>query len=670
MSTRHGAGCLATTGYSPEDYAADPDLWINVVHPDDCERVQRHLAKVLAAENVPPIEHRILHKDATIRWVRDTIVQHCDEAGSLVRYDGVIEEVTERKQAEEELKRNNAIMTAVKEVFERALVCDSSEEVAQTCLVVAEKLTGSKFGFIGELNQAGLFDTIAMSDPGWDACKMPESDAMRLTENMKIRGYHKAALRDGESRIVNDPASHPDRVGIPEGHPPITCFLGVPLKYGDETIGMIGLANKESGYDLTDKQAVETLCVSFVEALMHKEAEEALRNKAEELRQAQKMEAVGGLAGGIAHEFNNLLQAIDGYTNYAMEGLSAEEQRYQDLQQVRKATDRAATLTRQLLGFSRRQVLRRKNVDPNHVVADLTKLVRPVIGEHIQLELSLADNVGTVYADPGELQQVLLNLSLNARDAMPTGGTLFLKTENRVLSEAFCEHHPDASPGRYVVLSITDTGRGIPPEVKEHIFEPFFTTKEVGDGTGLGLATVYGIVQQHEGVIRVYSELGKGTTFKVYLPTADVAADTESSEQATAPPGGTETILVAEDEPMVRDIAKRILENAGYTVLTANDGEEALQAFDANRNNISLVLLDAVMPRLNGHEVYRRIRAENPEVKVVFCTGYDPETAQSTFIMKENLRLVQKPFGPDTLLCTLREVLDMEEPCQVAQTTG
>ncbi|NQT15840.1 MAG: CHASE domain-containing protein, partial [Planctomycetes bacterium] len=400
-----------------------------------------------------------------------------------------------------------------------------------------------------------------------------------------------------------------------------------------------------------------------------RKSEEALRKKEEQLRQTQKLEAVGQLAGGIAHEFNNLLQAVGGYTKYAMEGLSPEEKRWQDLQQVRKATKRAAALTRQLLGFSRRRPLERRHVDPNQVVVDLIKMVRPIIGEHIQLESQLGDMAGTVYADPGELQQTLLNLCLNARDAMPAGGKLSLESEAAVLTEAFCEFRPDVKPGRYVVLSVSDTGSGISPEVKPHIFEPFFTTKEVGEGAGLGLATVYGVVQQHEGAIRVHGNPDGGATFKVYLPVVDVAADGDVVENDAPAPGGNETILVAEDDSMVRDVARRILEGAGYTVVAAADGKEALEKYEANRGDVALVLLDAIMPEFTGHEVYGRIKAMDPETRIVFCTGYDPHTAQSDFIKRESLRLVEKPFDADVLLRAVREVLDREEPCLAAQAT-
>ncbi len=327
----------------------------------------------------------------------------------------------------------------------------------------------------------------------------------------------------------------------------------------------------------------------------------------EELRQAHKLEGVGQLAGGVAHEFNNLLQVIDGYAYSGMLGLDPEEERYDDLTQIRKAAETARALTSQLLGFSRRRAIQPKSNDANLVVRDLVKLIRPTIGAHITLELALGDGVGTVYVDSGELQQALLNLCINARDAMPAGGTLLLRTDTTVLTEPCWDAQFDIKPGRYVVFSVSDTGCGISRDIQQHIFEPFFTTKDVGKGTGLGLALVYGVVRQHKGAIHVYSEVGIGTTFKLFLPASEGEADEDHVEEAGLAQNVSETILVAEDDPAIRNFSVRILERAGYTVLTAADGEEAWRMFEEHCRTIDLVLLDAVIPKLMGHEVRRRI---------------------------------------------------------------
>ena len=392
-----------------------------------------------------------------------------------------------------------------------------------------------------------------------------------------------------------------------------------------------------------------------------KAAEEALRRKDEQLRHSQKMEAVGVLAGGTAHAFNNLLQVIKGYTEFVMDDFAPESRHHQDLKRVLEAADRAAALTGQLASFSRRKVLQRKNVDPNEVMASLLDTLGSIVGEDIHVELQAVENVGVAYADVEEIQQVLLNLCLNAREAMPSGGKLVLGTGSAILDKAFCDRHPESRQGRHVALSVTDTGCGIPPEAMEHIFEPFFTTKGVEEGAGLGLATVYGIVQQHGGAIHVDSEPGKGTCVTIYLPTVDAAEETDSGSRGETASGGTETILLAEDEPMVRDMAKRIFESAGYRVLAASDGEEALRMFQENRGDISLVVLDVMMPKLNGHEVYAQIKAADPDAKVVFCTAHDPETADSRSILENNLHLIPKPFDTKMLLRTVRDVLDEVE---------
>jgi CheY-like chemotaxis protein len=315
-------------------------------------------------------------------------------------------------------------------------------------------------------------------------------------------------------------------------------------------------------------------------------------------------------------------------------------------------------------------VLERASFDHREVVMDLLKLLRPLIGEHIELDVSLATDMGPLCADQGLLQQMLLNLCINARDAMPTGGRLAIKAERVELSTRYCQLHPTFKPGVYALFSVADTGCGMPPEVKKRIFEPFFTTKGVGRGTGLGLAMVYGGVQQHDGMVHVYSELGVGTTFKIYLPLE--AGDISVVDQAATNPvvGGKETILVADDEPMVRDLAVRVLTSAGYSVLVAADGAEAIDQLEANAHVVSLAILDAVMPKLTGHQVYDRMRRTNKGLPVIFCSGYDPEMGQVKSLMDQGLRLVQKPCDPDVLLRTVREVLDAERLLEISPCTA
>ena len=377
-----------------------------------------------------------------------------------------------------------------------------------------------------------------------------------------------------------------------------------------------------------------------------------------QLRQAQKMEAIGRLAGGVAHDFNNVLTAIFGYVDILREEMPADSSAQRDLAEVRKASERAASLTKQLLAFSRQQVLEPVVLDPNALVEDFEKMLHRLIGEDVELRLSLARDAGNVLADPGQLQQVLMNLVVNARDAMPTGGKLILETANAELSEQYAELHQPVVPGRYVMLAVSDTGTGMTPETRARIFEPFFTTKEKGKGTGLGLSTVYGIVKQSGGYVWVYSELGRGTTFKIYLPRVDAAPDTLLPAREPSTVAGTETILLAEDDAVLRPLARGLLEKLGYTVLDAADAEEALEAARQYPEVIHLLLTDVVMPGASGRELARQLENPRPQIKVLYVSGYTDDAIVHHGMLEPGLNFLQKPFTPTALARKVREVLD------------
>ncbi len=377
-----------------------------------------------------------------------------------------------------------------------------------------------------------------------------------------------------------------------------------------------------------------------------------------QLRQAQKMEAIGRLAGGVAHDFNNVLTAIFGYVDILREELPADSTAQRDLAEVRKASERAASLTKQLLAFSRQQVLEPMVLEPTALIEDFEKMLHRLIGEDVELRLSLARDTGNVLADPGQLQQVLMNLAVNARDAMPTGGKLILETANAELSEQYAELHQPVVPGRYVMLAVSDTGTGMTPETRARIFEPFFTTKEKGKGTGLGLSTVYGIVKQSGGYVWVYSELGRGTTFKIYLPRVDAAPDTLLPAREPVTVAGTETILLAEDDAVLRPLAKGLLEKLGYTVLDAADAVEALEAARQYTEVIHLLLTDVVMPGASGRELARRLESHRPDVKVLYVSGYTDDAIVHHGMLEPGLNFLQKPFTPAALARKVREVLD------------
>jgi signal transduction histidine kinase len=384
------------------------------------------------------------------------------------------------------------------------------------------------------------------------------------------------------------------------------------------------------------------------------ETEVAERTK--QLVQAQKMEAVGLLAGGIAHDFNNLLTVITGRAQLLLRGRPADEPLAQGLALIEKTAQRATTLTRQLLAFSRKQVLQRRVLNLNSVVADMEKMLRPLIGEDIALLTVFEPALGPVNADPGQLEQVILNLAVNARDAMPQGGRIVLKTGNRQLDEAAAARQPGLQAGRYAVLAVSDTGVGMDPTTQARIFEPFFTTKKPGKGTGLGLSTVYGIVQQHSGFVSVESAPGLGTTFKIHLPHFEAVGETPVARPTRAASGrGSETVLVVEDEDEVRALAIEILREHGYTTLAAADGAEALRVAARHPGPLHLLLTDVVMPHLSGWELARQLSSIRPETKVLYMTGYS-EIAVAHEGVSDAI-VLQKPFTPDLLAGRVRETI-------------
>ena len=379
----------------------------------------------------------------------------------------------------------------------------------------------------------------------------------------------------------------------------------------------------------------------------------------EQLRQSQKLEAIGRLAGGIAHDFNNILTAIMGYSALLQCGLDKGDPKQQEVEEIKKAVRRASSLIQQLLAFSRRQVLQLRVLDLNAVLMNIQQLLQRLIGEDTELIILPARSLGHVKADPGQIEQVLMNLALNARDAMPKGGKVTIVTENVMIDEAFARRHLIPHPGPHIMLSVTDTGSGMDEETQAHIFEPFFTTKEQGKGTGLGLATVYGIVKQSGGSVFVYSKPGKGATCKIYLPRVDEAVTVvESVHASVEPPQGSETILLVEDEEPVRELVRKVLERNGYRILEARHGDEAITICAQHKGEISLLVTDVVMPRMSGREVAERLLVSHPKMKVLYLSGYTDDAVVRHGVLQSMTAFLQKPFTPDALAHKVREVLD------------
>ncbi len=383
----------------------------------------------------------------------------------------------------------------------------------------------------------------------------------------------------------------------------------------------------------------------------------ARRALEDQYRQAQKMEAIGQLAGGVAHDFNNILTAIEGYSQLVVEKLPADSPLQPDLREIQRAAERATSLTRQLLAFSRRQMLEPRVLDLRDSITSIAPMLKRLIGEDIDVVVRATGEIGRVKADPGQIEQVLLNLAVNARDAMPKGGTLMLEVHDALLNESFSRRHVTIKPGPYVMLAVSDTGTGMDAATQARIFEPFFTTKEKGKGTGLGLATVYGIVKQSGGHIWLYSEPGRGSTFKVYLPRVDDPVDVPVKPAALGTLRGSETILIVEDEESVRELVQRVLEHFGYSIMTAGTPTEALDIINRETRPIHLLVSDVILPQMSGSTLASKILSTNPGMRVLYMSGYTDDAIVHHGVLNRDTPFLQKPFTPEALARKVREVL-------------
>ncbi|MBI1318582.1 MAG: PAS domain S-box protein [Candidatus Hydrogenedens sp.] len=591
-------------GYSAEELSRM--TWADLTHPDDLEENLLQFNRILRGEiDALAMEKRYLRKDGGVVVAEISVrcVRRAD--GAVDHLLVMLHDVTQRKAAEEALRQSESKARYILNASRASIALFDLDLQVQDCNQVFARSFGMT---VPEMINRSVHEIMS-----------PEAMGRRLD-------VAAAALATGETQRGLD-----ERDGI------WYEYTLVPAKSAaGEITGLVLYADDVTEHQLL-QQEKDALTVQY--------------------QQAQRMEAIGQLAGGVAHDFNNLLQVIQGYTQLAQQRHEIEPQTGMMLEQIANASEHAATLVGQLLAFSRRQVLQRRSIDLNKVAQDTVKMVERLIGADIRLDFTPSIEPVTVLADPALVGQVLMNLCVNARDAMPDGGSLHIET---------CLVTPDVSVvraegaahsgGKFVRLDVTDTGTGMDVEVRQHIFEPFFTTKDVGHGTGLGLATVYGIVRQHDGFIQVDSTLGTGTTFHVYLPATEASVDAVSSPRA-ALAGGTETVLVVEDNDMVRTLAKVFLTEAGYKVIEAANGELALDLFDQKRDSIALVLLDVIMPGLSGRQVYEEIQRRRPGTPVLFVSGYHAEGTHTNFILDEGLTLLPKPYTMGDLLQNVRAML-------------
>ena len=600
-------------GYNPGEFPRTIDAWEKSIHPEEHGRVMTALDQHLKT-HVPYVEeYRVQRKDGTFcHWI-DRGVAFWDEKGNPFKMIGACEDITERKRSEESLEKSEMRFM---ELFNEAPVGYFEYNIE---------------GLITNVNRTylemlGYMFQEMIGKPVWKFIVEEEVARQQILGKLAgtmppARGIERTYRRKDGTKLT----------GLIEDR---------PLK---NSVGKI-IGMRSTIQDISDR----------------KRAEEEMMFLQEQLRQSQKMEAIGILAGGIAHDFNNLLTIINGYSQLSLRNLKESDPFWGSFQEIQKAAQRATDLTRKLLAFSRRQILDLKVLDTNTLLRDLEKMLRRIIGEDIELVILLTEDLGKVKIDPGQFEQMILNLVVNSRDAMPSGGKLIIETVNTELDEEYARAHISVKPGPYVQLSISDTGVGISSDVKEKVFDPFFTTKDKSKGTGLGLSTVYGIVKQSGGNIWVYSEPGHGTTFKIYLPRVEENLDAvHLQEVVDFSPGGSETVLLVEDEASVRNLAYRILCQQGYTVLEAADGDEALSiAQERIGKKIDLLLTDVVMPKINGKELADRIQAFRPELKILFTSGYTGDAIVHHGVLTPGTHFLQKPFSFKSLSCKVREVLD------------
>jgi signal transduction histidine kinase/ActR/RegA family two-component response regulator len=498
-----------------------------------------------------------------------------------------------------------------------------------------------------------------------DGTRMPVRQRIKIGESLSGR-----VASTGKALMLRDPANHPD---LDPEHAASMRRLGyrglltVPAKIGDRVVGVLSfLTTREQGFSAED-MAIATAFASHAAIALEnsrlllesRRAYDELAETQGQLEQAQKMDAIGRLAGGVAHDFNNLLTVILGRTDILLHPLKPEDPMRRGIELIQRTAGRAADLTRQLLAFSRKQVLEPVVLDLSAVTTDMKDMLGRLIGEDIALLTTPTPGLGRVKADRGQVEQVVMNLAVNARDAMPQGGRLILETANVDLDDEYVRRHVGARPGPHVMLAVSDTGTGIPREIQAQIFEPFFTTKEQGKGTGLGLATVYGIVKQSGGYIEVDSEPRQGTTFRIYLPRLEAAVTVDRSVRPAAAAGGTETILLVEDEEGVRELARDILRASGYTVLEARNGAEALLLCERHQGPLDMLLTDVVMPRMSGRELAERLAPLRPELSVLYMSGYTDDAVIRHGVLAAGTAFLQKPFTPAALVLRVRETLDL-----------
>ncbi len=722
-------------GYQPEQIEVSINRYFDSIHPDDRKYSRRAFVELITGKKDLNIEfrvilpnggERILHGLAEVVYDRQT-----NEPQKII---GTVQDITDRKIAEEALKQSERDYRTVFEQAHDAIIifapegeivldvnrraCEiygfSRPEFIGMSIETISKIPSNGKDKVKETLEAGEylnFETVQFRKDGSEMSL--EINASTITyqgrqaiitinRDVSERKHAEESLRKAETRYRSLVELSPAVVYLAQPYHPYSPIYVSPnvnmfgyeaeewMSRDDMWLNIIYKEDRARVLRLTENAMSQGLDTELEYRILGRNGEifwvhdkgsfitdesgekigwqgvilDITKTQAleEQLRQSQKLESVGRLAGGIAHDFNNMLTAINGYSELTLRRLENDDPLRRNIEEIKKAGERSADLTRQLLAFSRRQVLQPVVLNLNEIISDTTKMLQRLIGEGIQITTVLNPKVGRVKVDPGQFSQIVLNLAVNARDAMPQGGKLIIETVNIFLSPDYAEQHVAVLPGAYVMLAVSDTGTGMSAETKEHIFEPFFTTKDVGQGTGLGLATVYGIVKQSGGIIEVASEQGAGTTFKIYLPrVAEEASGTDIKDIPVKMPKGTETILLVEDEEMVRNLSRTILEECGYIVIEAMNGVEALEVCEKGDCEFHLLMTDVVMPKMGGRELADLLKEKLPDLQILFTSGYTDDAVVRNGVIEPGTNFIQKPFTPDLLAKKIRELLDSSE---------
>jgi PAS domain S-box-containing protein len=591
------------TGYTPAETLGRSPRFLQGEKTD--RRILAEIRQALAQRQ--PIRRQIINygKDGTEYWLDMDIVPIFDSEGKCTHFAAIERDITEAKRNEEARGR----LAAIVECSDDAIISKTLDGIIISWNQGAERL----YGYAAEEIIGQPIFVLFTPDHYQEYLQIME----KVRKGERIAAFE-TVRRKKDGTTIN--------VSV--------AIAPIEIKNGE----LVGSSN--CSHDITRVKQLE-----------------------EQFRQSQKLEAIGRLAGGVAHDFNNLLTVMYGYTQLLLDRLPPGDSQEDMLQEIKKAGERAASLTRQLLAFSRNQVLELKVLDLNAVVTESEKMLKRLVGEDIDLATVLNPNLGRVETDPGQLEQVLMNLVINARDAMPQGGKITIETANTVLDQTYCQLHRDVEPGNYVMLAMRDTGCGMNEHTKAHLFEPFFTTKDLGKGTGLGLAMIHGFVEQSGGHILVESEVGLGSTFKVYLPEVQKALRSSGKLPQTIEkmPRGNETILLVEDDDAVRAFARQVLQDCGYIILEAASGQKAIQLIKQHPHQVHILVSDVVMPGISGREVAEQVKALEPAIKVLFLSGYTDDAVIRCGILPSEVAFLQKPFTPSALGLKVRKVLDRQD---------